>query len=91
MISKADSGGPLTYKSGDQHILIGDVSFGGHWGCGKEGKYSAFGRISHFRKWIEKEMKKLDSPKYCSSGPDADAAVPTPQTEPKEPKEPKES
>ena len=73
IISKADSGGPLTFKSGGQHILIGDVSFGGHWGCGSEGKYGAYGRISHFRPWIEKEMKKLEAPKYCTSGPDADA------------------
>ena len=26
--TKGDSGGPLTYESGNQHILIGDVSFG---------------------------------------------------------------
>ena len=28
---QGDSGGPLTYEAGDQHILIGDVSFGS--GC----------------------------------------------------------
>ena len=72
-ILKADSGGPLTYKSGDQHTLIGDVSFGGYWGCGLAGKYSVFGRISHFRTWIEKEMKKLEAPRYCTGGPDADS------------------
>ena len=34
MILKGDSGGPLTHKSGDQHVLIGDVSWGKS--CGKE-------------------------------------------------------
>ena len=73
MILKADSGGPLTYKSGGQHILIGDNSFGGHWGCGTEGKYGVYGRISYFRTWIERKMNKLEAPKYCNTGPDAAA------------------
>ena len=67
---KGDSGGPLTYKSRGQHILIGDVSFGDS--CGVKGKYGMYGRISHFRPWIEEEMKKLEAPKYCNSGPDAE-------------------
>ena len=68
---KGDSGGPLTYKSGDQHVLIGDGSWGMGWdeGCGDEGKYGVYGRISFFREWIE---GKMSSPKYCGSGPDAD-------------------
>ena len=74
IISQGDSGGPLTYKSRDQHILIGDVSWGER--CGSEGKYGIYGRISHFRPWIEMEMKKLESPKYCHSGPDVDGSDP---------------
>ena len=68
---KGDSGGPLTYKSGDQHVLIGDGSWGMGWdeGCGDEGKYGVYGRISFFREWIE---EKMSSPTYCGSGPDAD-------------------
>ena len=67
---QGDSGGPLTYKSGGQHILIGDVSWGK--GCGPEGLYGVYGRISHYRQWIEREMKKLEAPKYCLSGPEVD-------------------
>ena len=70
MILKGDSGGPLTHKSGDQHVLIGDVSWGKS--CGKRGQYGMYGRISYFRPWIEREMEKLDTPKFCRSGPVAD-------------------
>ena len=63
-----DSGGPLTYVSGEQHVLIGDVSFGD--GCAKAGKYGVYGRISFFRSWIE---SKMISPSFCGAGPDADA------------------
>ena len=69
IILKGDSGGPLTYRYGGQHILIGDVSWG--VGCGPDGQYGVNGRISYFRPWIEMEMKKLEAPKYCRSGPDA--------------------
>merc|ERR1712183_585439 len=65
---QGDSGGPLTYKSGTQHVLIGDVSFGDQ--CALAGKYGVYGRISFYRTWIE---GKMSSPKYCGSGPDADA------------------
>ena len=63
-----DSGGPLTYKSGEQHVLIGDVSWGEE--CALAGKYGVYGRISYYRTWIE---GKMTSPKYCGNGPDADA------------------
>ena len=65
---QADSGGPLTYKSGNQHVLIGDTSFGDQ--CALAGRYGVYGRVSFFRQWIE---GKMSSPTYCSSGPDADA------------------
>jgi len=62
-----DSGGPLTYKSRSQHVLIGATSWGD--GCAAEGKYGVYARISYFREWIE---GKMSSPTYCGSGPDAD-------------------
>ena len=65
---QGDSGGPLTYKSGTQHVLIGDVSWGDQ--CALAGSYGVYGRISHYRTWIE---GKMTSPKYCGNGPDADA------------------
>ena len=65
---QGDSGGPLTYKSGEQHVLIGDVSWG--ISCALAGSYGVYGRISHYRTWIE---GKMTSPKYCGNGPDADA------------------
>merc|ERR1711953_406981 len=64
---QGDSGGPLTYKSGTQHVLIGDVSWGDQ--CALAGSYGVYGRISHYRTWIE---GKMTSPKYCGTGPDAD-------------------
>merc|ERR1712087_823297 len=59
---QGDSGGPLTYESNGQHVLIGDVSYGD--GCGKEGKYGVYGRISFYRTWIE---GKISSPKFCGN------------------------
>ena len=58
----------MTYKRGTQHVLIGEVSFDDD--CAKKGKFGVYGRISHFRTWIE---EKMSSPKYCGSSPDADA------------------
>ena len=55
-----DSGGPLTIKVGDQHILIGETSFGR--GCGRRGTYGIYGRISSFIEFIERKMEK---PKFC--------------------------
>lgn len=63
-----DSGGPLTYESGDQHILIGETSFGPK-PCAQANQYGVYGRISYFRTWLE---SKMTSPTYCSSGPNAD-------------------
>ena len=46
-----DSGGPLTYKTRGQHILIGAVSWGVE--CGLENKYGVYSSISYYRDWIE--------------------------------------
>jgi len=59
---QGDSGGPLTYESNGQHVLIGDVSYGD--GCGKQGKYGVYGRISFYRTWLE---GKMSSPKFCGN------------------------
>merc|ERR1711879_106650 len=66
-----DSGGPLTYESNGQHILIGETSFG-PTPCAQANQYGVYGRISYFRTWIE---GKMTSPAYCSSGPNADTTV----------------
>ena len=62
LFSQGDSGGPLTYESNGQHVLIGDVSYGD--GCGQAGKYGVYGRVSHYRTWIE---GKMSSPKFCGN------------------------
>merc|ERR1719445_2923304 len=66
-----DSGGPLTIKSGDQHVQVGDVSFG--TGCPTlplTGPYTAvFGRITTLRGWLEEKMPGATT---CSNGFDAD-------------------
>ena len=63
----------MTYKSGNQHVLIGATSFNllsvifGPL-CGVDGAYNVFARISKFREWIERNM---ESPRFCESGADA--------------------
>ena len=82
---QGDSGGPLTYNGGTQHILIGEsvavLNVSGFPACGGlvqtedgelrelDGIYNVYGRVSHYRKWIEENM---NSPTFCGSGPDAD-------------------
>jgi len=63
-----DSGGPVTFMSGDQHILIGAVSFGSLKGCGLE-MGSAHCRISNVRAWID--LNTLDAV-FCGDNPHAD-------------------
>ena len=63
-ISQGDSGGPLTYKAGDQHVLIGVTSFGD--GCGGEGVYGVFSRVTNYLGWIEMQIEH--EMKYCKSG-----------------------
>ena len=62
----------MTYKSGDQHVLIGATSFtpadaSGPL-CEVNGAFNVFARISKFREWIE---GKMESPRFCESGADA--------------------
>ena len=64
---QGDSGGPVTHKSNDQHILIGAVSFGSIY-CG-EGQGSGIARISAIRDWIEKQMPDAE---FCGNTPEAD-------------------
>merc|ERR1719225_513660 len=65
-----DSGGPLTIKSGDQHVQVGDVSFG--VACPTtpltDGT-AVFGRITTLRGWLEGKMPGATT---CSNGFDAD-------------------
>ena len=75
-----DSGGPFTYKQGDQHVLIGvtssvlgnTVQYLENSGkkCGIGGK---FVRVSYYRKWINRIIGKATGdgnakgvdPKFC--------------------------
>ena len=76
-----DSGGPFTYKQGDQHVLIGVTSSvlattveyleNGGKKCGVGGK---FVRVSYYRKWINRIIGKAskgdgnakeEDPKFC--------------------------
>jgi len=71
-----DSGGPLTYKSGDQHVLIGEViglMRDRGLRCALHGGYVNYGRISYYRDWIESNMFY---PSFCANGPDADEYEP---------------
>ena len=74
-----DSGGPLSYKTRGQHILIGAVSWGVE--CGLENKYGVYSSISYYRDWIEEKMVR---PVYCGGSPNANVSVeittPTPPT-----------
>jgi len=65
-----DSGGPLTIKSGEQHVQVGDVSFGN--GCPTlplTDSIAVFGRITTLRGWLEEKMPGATT---CSNGFDAD-------------------
>ena len=65
---QGDDGSPLTYKSGDQHILIG-FSIQRKSDCIKVKFPGVYARISFFREWIEKNMQ---DPTYCGGGPNAE-------------------
>ena len=67
---QADSGGPLTYKRRNQHVLVGELKFGMLNECESTKDASFYQSISYHRQWIEEKMR---SPKFCGSGPDADA------------------
>ncbi|XP_071949483.1 coagulation factor IX-like isoform X2 [Antedon mediterranea] len=52
-----DSGAPLTINDGSAAYLIGIVSWGE--GCGNEGKYGFYTRISNYYSWLEQHMGPL--------------------------------
>ena len=60
---QGDSGGPMTVSQGPHghHVLVGITSYG--HGCGKEGMYGIYSKISFYRDWIQSNMK---SPVICS-------------------------
>lgn len=65
-VASGDSGGPLTYlNENGQYSLIGVSESIGSYNETKSTSYSVFMRVSHYRDWIEKNMK---SPKYCQNG-----------------------
>jgi len=71
---RGDSGGPLTIKTtGNQHVQVGDVSFG--VGCPTlplNDAKAVFGRISVLRGWLEGKMPGATT---CSNGFDADTML----------------
>jgi len=68
---QGDSGGPLTVPVGsdNQHVLIGDVSFGNQ--CALAGQYGVYGDVAHFRTWLDTTMASNGSPTYCPAGAEA--------------------
>jgi secreted trypsin-like serine protease len=51
---QGDSGGPLVLRSAEGPILVGVVSFGE--GCGRQGKYGVYTRVSSYRAWIQETI-----------------------------------
>ena len=79
---KGDSGGPITYKQGNQHILIGVItsatgqgetygkpnSFGSHAIKNKCGGKTGFAKVSGVRDWID---QILSGATICDNGVNA--------------------
>ena len=57
----------MTYKQGDQHILIGVTSHGTGPDPPRKkcGTTSNFARISHYRKWIDENIDTNNESEYC--------------------------
>ena len=60
---QGDSGGPVTYKQGDQHLLVGVMSQVDPGLTDICGKGSYFCRVAHVRDWIATE---LSGATYCA-------------------------
>ncbi|XP_059061502.1 collagenase-like [Achroia grisella] len=50
-----DSGGPICYKTGDEYILIGVISFGSSLGC-QAGLPTSHTRITSYIDWIQNRL-----------------------------------
>ena len=48
--SQGDSGGPVTFKQGGQHTLIGVIS------GGNPGEEGVAGKMIYYRNWLEKNL-----------------------------------
>ena len=62
---KGDDSTPLTYKKGNQHILMGFISHK-KINCAKPEWTDVYGDFGSKRYWIDRNMK---DPIYCNSGP----------------------
>ena len=64
-LGAGDSGGPLTYKKGLQHTLIGIGSWVREWTEGPcTVKFSEFSSVSYYRDWIDNNMEVF-SCEFC--------------------------
>ena len=86
---KGDSGGPMSYESNGQHILIGDVSYGD--GCAqvrpgtktKIGQLSYFSRLENMESMEESRSTELGSKGKCPAQNSAgELQMPEPQPPP---------
>jgi len=66
---QGDSGGPLTVENNNQHVLIGDVSFGN--GCAEAGQYGVYGDVAYFRSWLDQQMTDNGGSAFCPAGAEA--------------------
>ena len=56
---QGDSGGPLVVSSeGATWSVVGLVSWG--YGCGQEGRYGVYTRVSHFTTWISEQISRAE-------------------------------
>ena len=66
---QGDSGGPATYKQGDQHVLAGVISLGLGYRGALCGKVSALARVAYFREDIDQVLQNAE---FCPNGREAE-------------------
>ena len=64
---EVDSGGPLWFEDNGKNYQVGIVSHG--FGCARPDAPGVYTRITHYRNWIEKHMKRKLEPDFLSQMP----------------------